>query len=140
MNIHDIVLQLKPLVDAGLFVLIWLVQWIIYPSFEFCDPDRFKSWHTRYTQLISFFVIPLMFAQVGLHGWAIVSDPSIAGWFAILCIAIAWGSTFVLSVPCHNRLQQHGYDVATIGRLVQTNWVRTAAWTAVLIVDLCVLA
>ncbi|GAA4448140.1 hypothetical protein [Novipirellula rosea] len=136
MNIPDIVLQLKPLVDTGLCVLIWLVQWIIYPSFEFCDLDRFQSWHRRYTQLISFFVIPLMFVQVGLHGWAIVSNPSFADGFAILCIAIAWVSTFMLSVPCHNRLQRHGYDVVTIRRLVHTNWIRTVAWTAVLASDL----
>ncbi|EMI21201.1 putative membrane protein [Rhodopirellula maiorica SM1] len=132
MNIPDTLLLLKPLVDSGLFVLIWLVQWIIYPSFEFCQPHRFKSWHSRYTTLISFFVIPLMFAQVGMHGWTIVSSPSIAGAVALLCITIAWVSTFTLSVPCHNRLQQYGYDVATIRRLVHTNWIRTAAWTIVL--------
>ncbi len=31
-------------------------------------------------------------------------------------------------MPLHNQLHA-GYSAAVIGRLVATNWVRTAAWT-----------
>ncbi|TWU26226.1 hypothetical protein Pla52o_00790 [Novipirellula galeiformis] len=136
MNIPDIVNQLKPLVDAGLCVLIWLVQVIIYPSFEFCDVKQFKYWHSRYTQRISWFVVPLMFCQLGVHGWLIVHNLNALSLFAASLIATAWIATFVLSVPCHHRLQRSGYDVATIRRLVKTNWLRTVAWTTVFVLDL----
>jgi hypothetical protein len=46
---------------------------------------------------------------------------------------IAWIVTFLYSVPCHTLLQQHGYDPFVAQRLIQTNWFRTIAWTAVLL-------
>ena len=46
---------------------------------------------------------------------------------------LAWTVTFLYSVPCHTLLQQHGYDAETTQRLIQTNWFRTIAWTAVLL-------
>jgi hypothetical protein len=39
-----------------------------------------------------------------------------------------WGSTFLLQVPCHERLSA-GWDEAVHARLVATNWIRTAGWT-----------
>ena len=53
-------------IDFGLFILIWMVQLIVYPSFRCIDANLFSQWHDKYTGLISVFVVPLMFTQVGL--------------------------------------------------------------------------
>jgi hypothetical protein len=46
-----------------------------------------------------------------------------------LLILVAWGSTFLLQVPYHARLELE-FDEAAHGKLVGTNWIRTIAWTA----------
>ncbi len=122
---------LRLVVDFGLVVLIWLVQLIIYPSFRHVDPALFGRWHASYMHLISFFVIPLMFAQVGLTGWAVLRDPGAWNLMAVAGVLAAWASTFIWSAPCHAQLQTAGHDLSIINRLVGTNWVRTSAWTAV---------
>ena len=43
--------------------------------------------------------------------------------------ALAIGTTAFVSAPLHGRLQ-NGYDSALLSRLIRTNWLRTAAWTA----------
>jgi hypothetical protein len=49
----------------------------------------------------------------------------IAGWGLL---AVLWGSTFWIQVPLHARLQS-GSNPDTIDWLVQTNWIRTVAWS-----------
>ena len=44
-------------------------------------------------------------------------------------VALIWGVTFLISVPCHAALSA-GFDAAAHDRLVSTNWIRTIAWTA----------
>jgi len=123
-------------VDFGMLVLIWLVQLIIYPSFEFSDKETFTFWHERYTGLITLVVLPLMLGQLVLTGYQLTQDRS---WSTILCmtlIAFCWIVTFTLSVPAHNQLQAAGNDVEVVKWLVQTNWLRTIAWTAISILSI----
>lgn len=124
------------LCDFGILVLIWLVQLIVYPSFQYVAEQHFRQWHYRYTGLITLFVAPLMFGQVLLYALEIMFH----GWHWIVAvnlplIAIAWLATALLSVPCHDRMQKRGYDKSVISRLVNTNWIRTFVWTAVFALD-----
>lgn len=121
---------LIPAVDLSLAVLILLVQLIIYPSFAHCDRQQFSAWHQRYTGLISWVVIPLMFGQVGLYGWRASQMLDWLTWWSAACIAVAWCSTFAWSVPVHQSLRQGGYDHTTIKALVRSNWPRCIAWLA----------
>jgi len=41
---------------------------------------------------------------------------------------IVWGSTALLQIPLHRRLEQ-GHDPVAILWLIRGNWIRTAAWT-----------
>ena len=124
-------LMFRVAADFGMLILIWLVQLIIYPSFEFSAKDTFPQWHERYTGLITIVVLPLMFAQLGLTLYQLTTDRS---WQTIAClvlIAFCWIVTFTLSVPAHNSLQANGNDVSVVHWLVLTNWLRTAGWTAI---------
>ena len=116
------------IVNAMLFILIWLVQLIIYPSFKYCHREQFVMWHNRYTGLISLFVVPLMFAQLFLALYTLQNSQG-QGYIIVGLIVGVWLTTFLLSVPCHNHLHNNGYDHQVIHRLVITNWPRTILWT-----------
>ena len=123
-------------IDFGLLILIWLVQVIIYPTFREVVPEKFQVYHRRYTGQISWFVVPLMFGQLGLHGYELYVNINPMNLIIAVLILIAWLVTFGLSVPCHSKLAKHGYDLAVINRLVWTNWLRTIAWTGIVILDI----
>ena len=119
-------------VDFGMLILIWLVQLIIYPSFEFSARESFMQWHEKYTGLITLVVLPLMLAQIALAiGQVYFGDRSWETLTAVGLIVFCWLVTFALSVPAHNQLQTVGNDVETVHWLVRTNWLRTIAWTLV---------
>ncbi len=50
-------------------------------------------------------------------------------WIGMGLVLLLWGSTLVLQVPCHWKLER-GWDEPAYRRLVATNWVRTVGWTA----------
>lgn len=116
------------MVSFGIVVLIWLVQKVIYPAFAEADPGRFVAHHAAYTRTITWFVVPLMFAQVGLIASLLVRRPGWGAWAAAGLVAVAWAATFALAVPSHGRLGA-GLDAAEVRSLVRGNWIRTAAWT-----------
>ena len=130
--------QYRLMIDVALWMLIWLVQLIIYPSFLHTDQKPFKAWHNSYTGRITIFVAPLMFSQTGIYTWQSFSRGRWDDWAGLALVTITWLCTFVLSVPCHDRMQREGYSQDVIQRLVTTNWPRTAAWNLVLLVDLWV--
>lgn len=118
-------------IDFGLVVLIWLVQTIIYPSFAHCDPAQLRAWHARYTTRITFFVLPLMGAQV-----AVIALQMRQGWtwdtgLAALLVALVWLHTFVRAVPLHHQIATTNHPAEPIAALVKTNWVRTVLWSIV---------
>ncbi len=119
--------------DIAMFTLIWLVQLVIYPAFHRIERDTFIEWHQRYTRNISFVVVPLMLAQAGTAALRMRSDTALTDQLRLACLIAAWAVTFALSVPCHKKLHERGRDETVINRLVETNWLRTAAWTAVML-------
>jgi hypothetical protein len=128
--------SIRLIADVAMTMLIWLVQLVIYPAYYSIDQTLFISWHHRYVKTIGYVVIPLMFAQV-----VCVSFQSLEKLTPLLLITwalllTAWITTFFLSVPCHHKLQENGKDNAVIRRLIQTNWIRTIAWTGVLLLGL----
>jgi hypothetical protein len=120
-------------VDAGLVILILLVQRIIYPSFHAISDDIFPSWHRRYVSAIGYIVIPLMLMQAGCIAMQLLDA---ADWGNLLSAAAmlgAWIVTFTISAPCHRRLQHRGKDPEIITRLIHTNWLRTGCWIVVFV-------
>ena len=116
-------------ISWGLFILIWLVQLIIYPGFHLITREEFVSYHKWYVLRISSLVLPLMLAELILTVWWILSDDySAVSVSAGVLVFIVWLSTAVPQVPIHNQLKT-GKDAKRIQRLVATNWIRTAAWS-----------
>ncbi len=59
--------------------------------------------------------------------------PVAAAWACLLLTVLVWLATFFVSVPIHDKLSS-GYNAAHIARLARSNWPRTAAWSARLVI------
>ena len=109
--------------------LIWTIQLVHYPSFAFVDPDQFHAFHAHHNRSISLVVMPLMLAEIALAALILFQKPSLPLAIAGVMVLLIWASTFLLSVPCHQKLAE-SFDLETVQRLVATNWPRTLLWTA----------
>ena len=119
--------------SAGMFGVIWIVQIVHYPLMRFVPGARFADFEAAHSTRISWVVGPLMaiegvcvlaffFAPPGGLPWWLP-------WAGAVAEAIAIGTTILVSAPLHGRLGAH-FDPAVLERLIATNWIRTAAWTA----------
>lgn len=112
--------------------VIWLVQLETYPGFLALDSERFPDYHRFHCRRIGWVVIPLMLLELTTALWLLVGEraslPVVWQSPALVLLILVWGSTFLVQVPCHNRLSK-GFTEVAARRLIQTNWVRTLAWT-----------
>lgn len=113
--------------------LIWLVQGVHYPLMAHVGAEAFPAYHALHVRWISPVVVPPMLIELAGAIWLTAARPAwMPAWAAgvgLALVLVAWASTFALSVPAHEALSG-GPDPAALRRLVVTNWVRTAAWTA----------
>ncbi|MGC6423438.1 MAG: hypothetical protein ACON4O_00460 [Lentimonas sp.] len=124
------------LVDFGMVVLLWLVQFVIYPSFLRIDSEKLVDWHQSYTFRVSFVIIPMMFGQMGLWVYHAVQNTSLPNITGLTLVSICWILTFCVSVPLHNRISKGEGSDAVLRALIDTNWYRTVCWSAIFIVGL----
>ena len=124
-------LQAHAAVSLSLACFLWTVQLVIYPAFRFIEPSSFARWHNGYTGAITWIVAPLILLQTaGVAGRLLfLNSPDLLWLCEALCTLSAWVVTFAVSVPIHARLQKTRCESA-MKKLVLTNWLRTAAWTA----------
>lgn len=118
-------------IDFGLVVLIWTVQLIVYPSFQYMNTDQLAIWHPKYSNLVTLIVGPLMLAQVGLIGWEVLNRFS---WLAVasaVLVGLMWASTAFQAIPIHNTIAAGDASPETLARLVSVNWIRTVGWTVI---------
>lgn len=122
-------------VGATIFMtgLIWLIQIVHYPLFGQVGPAQWHGYHSAHTTLITFIVMPVMLVELATAGWLVLERPAaIPAWAALLgaaLVGVIWLSTAFLQVPMHNQLGGT-FDVAAHANLVNTNWIRTVAWSA----------
>jgi hypothetical protein len=113
---------------AGMFGLIWFVQVVHYPLFDGVEGD-FSVYAERHGDRTSLVVGPLMVAEAVTAAVLLIDDPSALTIVGFVLVAVVWLSTAFIQVPCHRRLAA-GFDPVAHRRLVTTNWLRTAAWSA----------
>lgn len=109
-------------VSWGLFILIWLVQLIIYPGLIRIPAMEFTDYHNWYMARISTVVLPLMICEafIAIAWFFLPVNPVYASLSGGL-VAIVWLSTFTLQVPIHRRLRAEK-DELMIRRLVIFTW------------------
>ena len=113
--------------------LIWFVQIVHYPLFAAVAKSEFPAYERRHASLTTWVVAPPMLIELASWGLLLASRPGELSTDSLLIggalLAVIWLSTFLIQVPCHNRLTL-GFDASVHRRLVLSNWIRTAAWTA----------
>jgi hypothetical protein len=113
--------------------LIWTIQVVHYPLFALVGRDGFAAYEAAHSARITA-VIAVPWAVQGLTTAALLLSrpdglPRWLVWAAAVLAAIPVVVTVLVSVPAHGALAA-GFDAAAHARLVGTNWLRTAAWTA----------
>lgn len=113
--------------------VIWLVQVAHYPLFDRVGPEHAVPYHRAYVGRMGYVVGPPMLVEAGgalaLVGWGAAWCPPHEAWAGLALVAALWATTGLCSVPAHERLSR-GWDPGAHLRLVRTNWLRTALWTA----------
>jgi hypothetical protein len=113
--------------------LIWFVQVVHYPLYAKAGREGFAAYESSHSALTTLVVAPVMLieALTGL-GLLFQKPPEAPAWALLagaLLLAVIWGSTAFLQIPEHGILSL-GFDATSHRRLVSTNWIRTAAWSA----------
>jgi hypothetical protein len=123
-------------VDFGFLVLIWTVQLVIYPSFNYYTKENLFKWHTSYTVRVTFIVFPIMLSQLIL---ALIQVFQLINWYTItslLIIAALWLLTFLIFVPLHQSIDANTPVKNVCDILVRKNWIRTILWTSLFLISL----
>lgn len=142
---HEVVLLTHAFATLAMCGLCWFVQVVHYPLFAAVGAERFMAYESAHVRRTTCVVAPLMLAELVGGGviLAITSGEIGSEMFALAALnaallAVVWASTFGVQVPIHARLQRE-FSERDVRRLVATNWVRTAAWSAKGIVALALL-
>ena len=120
-------------VTAALTGLIWMVQLVHYPGFRYVDHTQFSNFQQHHMRSISYIVVPLMLIEVAFAVWSQLHWWGKDGMYLVITanilLVVIWLTTFAISGPTHNKLLTDGFNEKLITKLVDTNWVRTIAWT-----------
>lgn len=113
--------------------VIWFVQLVHYPLLAVVPAEAAASTAVEHQRRTAWVVGPPM-AVEGVTTLVLLAAAPAAVWWWLpwagaALLAVALGSTVLLSVPRHARMASA--PDARVGReLVLTNWPRTVAWTA----------
>ena len=112
--------------------LIWFIQIVHYPLFNLVGNNEFQVYHNGHSTLITPLVGTVMIIELISSILLVVFPPKnvpltipIIG---VILIFIIWASTAFLQIPQHNALAK-AYELEAHNILVQTNWIRTIAWS-----------
>ena len=133
---YQSVLIVYLLISFGLMVLIWLVQLIIYPNFQYLNEKDLVKWHKVYTPRITFVVAPLMILQLLTGVYALFLQINLLTVLSTLLIVLNWLITFFYFVPLHVNIGQNNISYKSLKNLVSINWYRTIIWSCVFFIVL----
>lgn len=113
--------------------VIWIVQILHYPLFNMVGRENFAAYEAAHTNLITLVVMPAMLLELILSAMIFfappASIPSGLNWLNAALLGVIWLSTAFLQVPQHSILSS-GFDEKAYRMLVNSNWIRTVAWSA----------
>jgi uncharacterized membrane protein len=130
---------------ATLFMtgVIWVIQVVHYPLFSYADRASYPAFAAAHARLITPIVGPAMLVELATAAWLVLDRPGVVParwvWIGAALVGVIWVSTALLQVPMHGQLAQ-GYDARAHAWLVQSNWIRTIAWTARSVIALMMLS
>lgn len=112
--------------------LIWMVQVVHYPLFDDVGEQNYVSYQQRHQSNITWIVGPMMLIElataIALVWYPIEGVDKSLVYAGIGLVVLIWLSTAFIQVPCHEKLVR-GFDPEAYKWLVNSNWIRTIAWT-----------
>jgi hypothetical protein len=133
MTMPDLLLMVHAAATWFMVGVIWFVQVVHYPLFAAVGETGFVRYGALHRQRTGWVVVPPMVVELAT-ALVIAARPPAGllaswAWTGAALVLLVWAATFLLQVPCHARLGR-GFDPPTHRRLVLTNVLRTAGWTA----------
>lgn len=129
---NSIILTLNLFSTIFLTGIIWIIQVVQYPYFGEVGTENFQKYHSLHSFWITPVVAPAMILELITSILLIVYPPdnidSKLIWLGLILAITVWASTFFLQIPMHEKLSQ-GFDADAHSFLVNSNWVRTIAWS-----------
>ncbi len=122
--------------DAGLVVLIWMVQLIVYPSFTYFNKENLIAWHQKYTTEIAIIVVPLMLTQLILGIITVYIDANLVTITTLLIVLFLWVFTFLGFAPLHFKISEGKSNQKLLLLLIQRNWTRTFLWSGLFLLHI----
>ena len=119
------------IVSTSLMVgVIWIMQLVHYPSFNFINVEEYKSFQEFHMKRISLIVIPAMIIELtsGVLIFWIYQTDNIFFNISLFCLFFIWFLTAILFSKMHQKLTW-GYQISIVTKLVNLNWLRTISWT-----------
>ena len=138
LDYSQIISQISLLVDAGLVVLIWMVQLIIYPSFTYYKSENLIKWHQKYTSRLAVVVVPLMLTQLALAIVAVFLAFNFTTIFTVVIVLFLWIFTILSFAPLHSKISAGNTNQNLLKLLIQRNWIRTFFWSLLLVFHLII--
>lgn len=108
--------------------LIWVIQVVHYPLLAKVGAEGYRDYQLSHQALISLIVGPVMLVEAAAVALLLLVKRDAWTLAGAALLAAIWLSTAFLQVPMHNVLA-NAFDADAHIRLVQTNWIRTIAWT-----------
>lgn len=112
--------------NAGCMTTLQLQHYAIYPAVgreHFAAYVRANNRAATLPTIVPAMLLLLSSLLLVVQRPGFVRPSEAAGGLGLNLVALL--STFVWQRPLHSRLAQSGYDEATVGRLIATNWIRT---------------
>jgi hypothetical protein len=115
---------------AGYAGFQWTIRALVYPQFALVPPAAFPAFERRHQQRVTRVVGPLFAGQVLTTAWLLVDRPAGVPLVPVTagagCLAVVLGTTALLAVPLHRRLDS-GWDGDAHRRLLRVDSVRVLA-------------
>ena len=113
--------------------IIWVIQLLHYPAFNFIKESDYVEFQHFHMQRISFIVVPVMILELFSASMLVYYVRSNLLILCLIILLFIWLITFVFFTKLHQSLLD-GYDKKIIDKLVKINWSRTVLWSLRLII------
>ena len=114
--------------NSYLVSLVFMTQFITYPTFLHIDKDKFSEYHRKYVNNISLIVAPVMLIELLTLSLIAYFSSEFLIIKSLILLLVIWLTTFFIMIPSHNRISK-SFNKKEIISLINYNWVRTILWS-----------